>query len=66
MMAGSAKDYRERKVDPDFILDAELPLKRRPKPRTWEDSFRALVPYKEQHGDCDVPSNYSEGRGLGQ
>jgi hypothetical protein len=38
---------------------------RRPK-RNWNESFQALVDYKKQHGNCNVPNRYKEDRALGQ
>jgi hypothetical protein len=35
------------------------------KPRTWEESFRALVAYKEKNGSCNVPWNFHQDRALG-
>jgi hypothetical protein len=68
MMAESMRELRKRKANPDIGLDAEQPGKKKQKKawRTWEESFRALVAYKEQHGDCDVPRIYRGGRGLGR
>ena len=36
-------------------------------PRTamWEENFRKLSAYKEEHGDCDVPSRYKSDPQLG-
>jgi hypothetical protein len=49
---------------PVFGQDENLPRKK--KPRTWEESFRALVAYKEKHGSCNVPCNFQQDRALRQ
>jgi hypothetical protein len=33
--------------------------------RTWDEIYEALIAYKGQHGDCDVPMRYKEDLGLG-
>jgi hypothetical protein len=33
--------------------------------RTWEENFQLLVRYKEQHGDCNVPTIYEQDPTLG-
>jgi len=39
---------------------------RKGKVRTWEESFQRLVQYKEVHGDCNVPREYTEDKALGE
>jgi hypothetical protein len=31
----------------------------------WDNQFAALVQYKAQYGDCNVPQDWSEPHGLG-
>ena len=33
--------------------------------RSWDERFQALVNYKKQHGNCNVPIRYSLDTGLG-
>jgi hypothetical protein len=37
-----------------------------PSPRNWDESYQALVEYKEQHGDCNVSQDYKQDPALGQ
>jgi hypothetical protein len=32
-------------------------VKKKKKPRNWDELYQALVEYKEQNGDCNVPTN---------
>ena len=32
----------------------------------WEDKFKELSLYKEENGDCDVPTKYDQNRALGR
>jgi hypothetical protein len=34
--------------------------------RTWDEIYKALVAYKEQHGDCEVTQRYTGDRRLGE
>jgi len=36
------------------------------KTRTWQENFARLVAYKEGHGDCNVPREYSKDKALGE
>jgi hypothetical protein len=45
--------------------EKEPQRKTRKKARTWEESFRALVTYKETRGDCNVPKSYHNDPILG-
>ena len=36
-----------------------------PRAAFWEMRFAELVRYKEDHGDCDVPSDWNENPPLG-
>lgn len=36
-----------------------------PRAALWEMRFAELVRYKEDHGDCDVPSDWNENPPLG-
>mmetsp|Transcript_29296 Transcript_29296/g.64594 ORF Transcript_29296/g.64594 Transcript_29296/m.64594 type:complete len:559 (+) Transcript_29296:454-2130(+) len=35
-------------------------------PEAWETKFRELVLYKEEHGDCLVPTKYTRNKALGR
>jgi hypothetical protein len=63
-MSGVAKEERKRKLAP-AIHQEEDQAPRKKKPRTWDESFRALVAYKEIHGNCKVPVTYQDDLGLG-
>jgi hypothetical protein len=34
--------------------------------RSWDEFYTALVQYKKEHGNCDVPRDYENDRRLGQ
>ena len=36
-----------------------------PQTAAWEETFAALVAYKQQHGDCNVPVQWPENPALG-
>jgi hypothetical protein len=40
------------------------PKNRRYPPRSWDESFQALVEYEQQHGDCNVPARYKKDPAL--
>jgi hypothetical protein len=33
---------------------------KRQSPRTWDELYKALVVYKEENGDCEVPAKYKD------
>jgi uncharacterized protein (DUF2384 family) len=52
-----SQDRQQRLAALGFVWD--------PAEADWEEQFAALVQYKAQHGDCNVPMGWSEQRGLG-
>jgi hypothetical protein len=68
-MPGLRIDEKERLAE-DPAIRLEEPQQKKTKAstrkaRTWEESFHALVAYKERHGDCDVPQRYRDDPALG-
>jgi hypothetical protein len=48
-----------------IVVSQKLPPKKpRRSPRNWDELYQALVEYKEQHGNCNVPFSYKEDTGL--
>jgi hypothetical protein len=59
-MSGPEREKKKRKRTEVPVIGQEPYLPRKKKPRTWEESFRALVAYKEKHGSCNVPRSFKQ------
>jgi hypothetical protein len=59
--------YRRRELSADKVERLEaLGFEWDPRAARWEEMFTQLVRYKDQHGDCDVPRDWSGGPELGR
>jgi hypothetical protein len=48
------------------VVEDHQPKKKDRRGRSWDESYDALVEYKKQHGDCNVPARYKEDTALGK
>jgi hypothetical protein len=67
------RETKRRREESPVVAAAAAPLEENPprkKPtrprRSWDESFQALLEYKEQHGDCNVPARYRVDAALGK